>query len=145
MAYFDTNILVDFKIFKNLKNKKIYKVKRGFKFYSIVCIEKELIYLHRYVTDAPDNLEVDHINRNPLDNRASNLKLCNHLRNSQNKGLSRKNKTGVRGIAKYDNGFRVSYIFEGRYIANKRFKDFNLALEYLESVLATYGLCLTTR
>lgn len=42
------------------------------------------VRLHRIITDAPEGLEVDHINHDPLDNRKVNLKVCTHAENMQN-------------------------------------------------------------
>lgn len=41
-------------------------------------------YLHRLITNAPKGSEVDHINRNKLDNRFCNLRLCTSQNNSWN-------------------------------------------------------------
>ena len=54
------------------------------------------IYLHRLVMNTPDGFETDHINRNKLDNRKSNLRVCTHIENAQHKITY--NKYGYKGI-----------------------------------------------
>lgn len=58
-----------------------------------LCKDGKRIYswLHRLVMDAPKGMDVDHINRNKLDNRKQNLRICTHpqnLFNSKDKGGS---------------------------------------------------------
>ena len=60
---------------------------------------RKRIILHRYLTNCPQNLQVDHINRNTLDNRKTNLKICTLLENLQNKGFYKNNKTGFKYIS----------------------------------------------
>lgn len=54
--------------------------------------------LHRWVTDAPPKLMVDHIDRDPLNNTDENLRLVTNVQNKQNLRLTKVNKSGVRGV-----------------------------------------------
>ena len=48
----------------------------------------------------PDGMEIDHIDRDPSNNRLSNLRLGTHSENNQNKGQMSTNTTGERHISK---------------------------------------------
>lgn len=51
--------------------------------------------LHRYILNPPKNMTVDHINRNPLDNRKENLRICTQFINNQNQSHNKSGKVGV--------------------------------------------------
>ena len=54
--------------------------------------------LHRVIMNAPDNLQVDHINGNGLDNRKSNLRLVTHTQNMLNQRKAKDNTSGYKGV-----------------------------------------------
>ena len=53
--------------------------------------------IHRLVMNAPDDMEVDHINGNRLDNRKKNLRLVSRAQNCQNVHVGR-GRSRVRGV-----------------------------------------------
>jgi len=62
------------------------------------------IYMHRLIMDFPENMEIDHKNRNRLDNRRSNLRICNRSQNCTNRLATTKGISGYRGVTKRPNG-----------------------------------------
>lgn len=69
----------------HIKSNTIYAMRTEFR----ECGKKYHLMMHRFIINAPDGVNVDHINRNGLDNRKSNLRLCNPHQNMGNrKGLS---------------------------------------------------------
>lgn len=65
------------------------------------CFKGKSITLHRLIMNASQNQQVDHINRNKLDNRRYNLRFATHQQNQCNKGLMSNNSTGYKGTC-YD-------------------------------------------
>lgn len=70
----------------------------------------EMIHGH-----IPSGMVVDHINRDPWDNRLCNLRLATHADNSKNKAIQRNNTSGCPGVVlmKGTNKWRVVVDFDG--------------------------------
>lgn len=54
--------------------------------------------IHCFLMNPPKGKEVDHINRNPLDNRRSNLRIATHAQNSYNKFAEKVSASGFKGV-----------------------------------------------
>lgn len=60
------------------------------------------ILMHRLILEAPSGFQVDHINRNRLDNRRTNLRIATQKQNLYNKVKYKNNTSGFRGIVWYE-------------------------------------------
>ena len=71
--------------------------------------------LHKIVIgDVPESMEIDHIDRNPLNNMKSNLRVVSRSQNLANSGMSKNNTTGFKGVY-MNHGKIVSQIyFDGK-------------------------------
>lgn len=56
------------------------------------------VMLHRLIAGTPSGLQTDHVNRDRLDNRRSNLRNVTGSVNTMNQGLSPRNTSGYRGV-----------------------------------------------
>lgn len=72
-------------------------------------------YLHRLLMNPPKGMEVDHINRDRLDNRRENLRVVTHRENMQNQGPEGRGKSGYRGVYQTRSG-RWFARKDGRYL-----------------------------
>ncbi len=72
----------------------------------------EKLYVHRLVMKLKPNSkwQVDHINRNPLDNRKSNLRLATAIQNAGNTMKKTRGKSGFRGVIKRDDKLKKPWL-----------------------------------
>ena len=59
-------------------------------------VNQKCYKLHRFITNCPEDMEVDHINHDTLDNRKSNLRIVKASNNSHN-------RNDVKGVYKTTN------------------------------------------
>lgn len=87
--------------------------------------------LHRLLAGAKSTDEVDHIDRDRLNNRKMNLRVCNHSENSRNLSRRKDNTSGFSGVI-WDKrnkrwNARIQYNGKGIYLGN--FIDIDQAKE----------------
>ncbi|MCR4307098.1 MAG: HNH endonuclease [Candidatus Berkelbacteria bacterium] len=120
--------IVDFEDFALVSRYKWYPLISS-KTYTRVYTKSrnKTIYLHRFLLNPPIDKEVDHINRNPLDNRRCNLRLATKSENNRNKP-QKKNSTGYRGVTFHKGKGRIN-----RYQAGIKVKNKYISLGYFFS------------
>lgn len=60
---------------------------------------RKQVWMHRVIMEAPFSSQVDHKNRDRLDNQKHNLRLCTGSENRINSGLLQKNTSGYKGVS----------------------------------------------
>ncbi len=70
--------------------------------YAQATIKNKRIRMHRYIMQLHykniGRKNIDHINHNTLDNRKSNLRICNTNQNNENRKLQRNNTSKITGV-----------------------------------------------
>ena len=115
--------------------------------YQRIVIDGKYYYSHRlawmYVYGNFPETNIDHINRNPNDNRIKNLRLATTKQNLENTSISKKNKTGFKGVCwdKQKNKFRASITHNKKLIHIGFFanaKDASVAYDKKASEIFTH-------
>jgi hypothetical protein len=58
----------------------------------------KLLRMHRIILDADEGTLVDHRDRNPLNNRTLNLRICDKSQNAINTKVYKNNTSGIKGV-----------------------------------------------
>ncbi len=92
----------------------------------VVSGAKSEILLHRFVMNVDEKQSIDHIDRNKLNNRKSNLRIASQNLNTINKSRQSNNTSGIVGISwnTEKKGWDVQ-LKKGDFKYNKRFKEFD--------------------
>jgi hypothetical protein len=110
--------------------------------YRQVTVLGHKVYVHRLawaLVHGSVGEYIDHINGNPSDNRIANLRQCTQSQNLMNAKTSKKNTSGVRGVA-FDRSINkwTASAKAGDVVKTKRFEKFDDAVAYrakLESAM----------
>lgn len=131
----DDRFIIDSKDFQKIKNYCWHKTSNGY----IGTRNKangKIILLHNLIMS---DKYIDHINRNKLDNRRSNLRKVTSQQNSMNKNKQKNNTSGISGVFfdKNRNKWVASLTYNGKSFM-KRFTEKNEAIEYRKELERKY-------
>lgn len=100
------------------------------------------ISMQRFLTNAKPDEIVDHIDRNPLNNRLSNLRICTKQTNAINTPVRIDNRTGYKGVSYHKKAgkFRAYIVINGKQIHLGLFDTAEQAAQkYAEAARILYG------
>lgn len=105
----------------DLKDVELVSQYKWCKSHGYVLCREANIGLHQFIIGDydKDNMVIDHINRNPLDNRRENLRIVTPQQNCMNKSIQPNNTSGVPGVSwrKDRNKWRAFISIDGKQIA----------------------------
>lgn len=130
--------LVDDKDYEELNKHKWY-----FANYAIRQVGGKGVFMHKVIMPAPKGMHTDHINRDKLDNRKQNLRVCTHAENNRNTTTMWKtNRSGYKGVT--FNKKAGKYVAQIKEHGNYRFLGHydvpeEASLAYKEAALKYHG------
>lgn len=94
-------------------------------------VTQKKLYMHRAIIGENSHKDIDHLNRNKLDNRRSNLKPCTRQENTRNRDLISTNTSGVTGVTwvKRIDKWMAQIRLNGKNIFLGNYDDINSAIE----------------
>jgi len=114
--------------YKALNRNKTLRTYYAFRIYHSPYVNGQryfkTIYMHREILKALPGQLVDHSNRNGLDNRRKNIRLCDHFENRYNSKKPHNSfQSKFKGVYPYKNGnWRSGIQHRGKYIHFGTFK-----------------------
>lgn len=97
--------------------------------YVVGYVNKKMIRLHRFITNADPNTDVDHKDLDKLNNLKTNLRICSHSQNCMNRP-SWKDKNKPKGVSyiKKSGKYQAYIKVNGKQIHLGYFTDINEAI-----------------
>lgn len=100
----------------------------------------KVMYMHRIIANAPQGMDVDHINGDKLDNRKENLRVCTRSENLHNLKGSPRTASGLRGAYREKNRGKGCRWFSQMSVRGKMYHlgRFDTAEEAHQAYLKAY-------
>jgi hypothetical protein len=93
--------------------------------YAVRRENNRVISMHRQIMQAPKGMEVDHKNRNKVDNTRENLHICTHAQNARNRRKPRTTSSRFWGVShmKSRGKYRAFVCHKGEVVSRGCFTD----------------------
>ncbi len=115
--------LIDKIDFERVSKLKWYIVKYKDRKTNYVMSNKK-ISVHRFILSAPSNFQVDHINKNGLDNRRCNIRICTTSENAFNKNKYKNNTSGFKGVFRRVEKGKVGSWYAQIFAKGKKYRSY---------------------
>lgn len=125
-------VLIDKEKIEEISNIFWHVAKQYENYYCVVGWDKnnkKEIKLHRFLTKCPPNLVVDHINRNPLDNRLENLRCVTHSLNQLNGSTPKNSFSKHKGIRYHYGKYQARIMINKKAISIGHFNTLDEAIK----------------
>jgi hypothetical protein len=123
---YKSSSIIDVDFLELVKKYKWYE-KNGYVRGAKAC-DNNKIFLHRLITNCPNNMVIDHINKDTLDNRLSNLRICTQKDNARNRDYIKSNKhVGVKLVASGNYQACITVNYKTIYLGT--FSEFECAVQ----------------
>lgn len=141
------SVVVDESDFPELSQHKwcALNVRKWGKVYAVRAVQlpngkQRIEYMHRVILDAQPGVQVDHIDGDGLNNSRSNLRGATASQNMANRGATKHNKSGYKGVTAWRNRWRAKVKAAGQifYLGLFDTKE-DAALAYDAKALALFG------
>lgn len=135
--------LIDINKIDTVKNIFWHVAKMYDGYFAVIGYDKQIgkeVKIHRYLTNCPDNKVVDHINRNPLDNRLENLRCVDRGENVRNSKVLRNSKSGVKGVRFRYNRYQARITLNGKTMSLGHFDTLEEAKNAREEYCKKHNL-----
>lgn len=103
--------------------------------------QSPLPYLHRFITNAPDDMDVDHENHDTLNCRRGNMRVCPRKHNTQSRRMRSDNVAEAKGVnMQHASRFRARIYVDGRNVHLGYFKTADAAHQaYVDAAKKYFG------
>lgn len=130
-------VLLDDSDYVKIEHYKWYAHPRG---YAQAFIDGKQILMHRFIMQPDCDMQIDHIDRNKLNNQRSNLRIVQRGVNIQNIPPKANNTSGLVGVSRNGKYWQASIYKDRKRIFIGNYKDkISAGIAYNDMALKLYG------